>query len=175
MSRAAVFVGFALALLAYNVVTARADAASAAVHFIEPREGFSATPYRDQAGLWTIGFGRRIDDGTAAAVTRDDEEAWLARRVEALIGELRSEIIVPVTDDQLAALASLCYNIGSGACARSELFRMVNSGEPVGEIMREWLSWDHIHLHGELIVSPGLSRRRAQEVGLYFFGTSDLR
>ena len=39
----------------------------------------------------------------------------------------------------------------------------------------EWLSWDHIHVNGVRQISRGLSRRRLAEIGLYFFGTSDLR
>lgn len=167
---AAVFVLAAVAVVDADMTVA------AAVHFVELREGFVDHPYRDQAGLWTIGFGRRIDNGRHPPVTRDEEEAWLFDRVDAILDQVRSDITVAgMNQDQHVALASLCYNIGWGACERSELFRMINAGEPVGEIIREWLSWDHIHRNGERIVSRGLSRRRAQEVGLYFFGTSDLQ
>ena len=74
-------------------------------------------------------------------------------------------------DEKLAALASLAYNIGQGSFDESQLLQMILKHEPVGEVIREWLSWDHVH--GE--VSRGLSRRRAAEIGIFYFGTAHFK
>ena len=167
-----------LASLFVSALPARADEVSIAVHFIAAHEGFRPAPYKDQAGNWTIGYGKRLstpNPETTGPITEKDAERFLRQRVEELIHAIDHAIDADLHDEQWAALASICYNIGETACRDSKLFQMIDSDAPVGELIREWISWDHIHVDGVAQVSRGLSRRRAGEVGLYFFGTSDLR
>ena len=168
-----------LAALFIWVVPAAADAPTSAASFIAQFEGFRPDPYFDSGGCVTVGYGHLLTcdkDAELAdfgSMTREDAQAFLQGRVDELIVTIRHDLRggPELSEDQIVALASLCYNIGAGACAGSDLFRMIRDGEPDGEIARELLTWDHV---GHL-VNRGLSHRRLREIGLYFFGTSDLR
>ena len=168
-----------LAALFVWVVPVRADAPSIAVHFIAAREGFRSAPYRDQAGNWTIGYGHKLstpNPETTGPITEQQAEDFLRQRVETLIKDIDFRLQGKLADEQLAALASLAYNIGQTALADSRLLVMINNGAPIGEIIREWISLGpYPHRRQAAGERAGLSRRRAAEVGLYFFGTSDLR
>ena len=169
----------ALAALFIWVVPAAADAPSIAVHFISAREGYRSEPYLDSAGCITVGYGELLTctaDARLAdysAVTEAEAEAFLRQRVEEIIRRVDAEVTVELHDEQMAALVSFVYNLGQSAFANSTLLQMIDDGAPVGEIAREWLSWDHIHVDGVAQASRGLSRRRLAELGLYFFGTSE--
>ena len=102
-----------------------------------------------------------------SAVTEAEAEAFLRQRVEEIIRRVDAEVTVELHDEQMAALVSFVYNLGAGAFATSTLLQMIDDGAPVGEIAREWLSWDHIHVDGVAQASRGLSRRRLAELGLY--------
>ena len=166
-----------LALL--GPLPAAADAPTSAASFIAQFEGFRPDPYFDSGGCVTVGYGHLLTcDKDAeladfASMTREDAQAFLQGRVDELIVTIRHDLRggPELSVNQIVALASLCYNIGAGACDRSRLFRMIRDGEPDGEIARELLTWDHV---GHL-VNRGLSHRRLREIGMYFFGTSDLR
>ena len=170
---------FVVAVVAFAFAFVRpvaGDEVSIAVHFITSREGFEADPYQDAAGNWTVGYGHLLTgDPPFASVTEHEAEQFLADRVRELVADIDAEVCAELDDEQYAALASLAYNIGAGAFDRSQLLTMLNDGAPPGEVMREWLSWSHDTEGGERKVSRGLSARRAMEVGLFYFATSDLR
>ena len=167
-----------LAALFVWVVPSGADPAAQAVHFVAVFEGFRADPYLDAAGCVTVGYGHLLtcdegaDPADYGAVTRRQAEGFLRGRIVELQRQIRDDLqSVDLTADQLVALTSICYNIGSGACRDSNLFGMIRDREPSGEIAHELLSWDHVGHQ----VNRGLSRRRLMELGRYFFSTSDLR
>jgi len=72
---------------------------------------------------------------------------------------------VPLTDNQFAALVSLCYNVGVGAFAKSSLLKKLNRGdyEAVPVDLAKWTRSGSKRL-------KGLANRRAAEAGLWTTG-----
>ena len=157
----AAFLGAIAVTGAVSTLSLRADPVSQATHFIATWEGFSATPYQDQAGCWTVGFGHLLtcdedwDPEGWGTVTEEDAEAWLRQTVGTILDHVVFDLRGRVLDDEkLAALVSLAYNIGETAFHGSRLLQMIWTMNRWGD-RQGMLSWDHVN--GE--VSRGLSRR----------------
>lgn len=147
---------------------------SALEALIEKLEGFSSTPYPDQAGLWTIGYGHLIKPGDGYwspdnpngknVVTRAEASAQLDEDMAVARDAVTRSVRVPLTDNQFSALVSLAYNIGAGAFQSSTLLSLLNSGD-YAAAADQFAVWNKIHdpeTH-ELIVSNGLTTRRETE------------
>ncbi len=105
-------------------------------------EGLSLEPYRDAAGVLTIGYGRLIRPGEEFAEANTEEEAIELLRRDLVVAEraVLRLIRVPLTDGQFDALASFTFNLGSGALQRSTLRRKVNREEHT-EVPAEFMRW----------------------------------
>ena len=166
----------AIFFFVYSCTPLPASPLESATAYIADKEAFKGAPYRDESGLCTRGYGQLLshdpgaDCGQWRSVTESEARKWLRDRVKDLLTELEDNLSITLRDEQWVALASLAYNIGISAFGSSLLVDMINGEEPLGQIMREWLSWDHITIHGKHQVSPGLDARRVSEVGLYVFG-----
>ena len=167
---------FAVVLFVVSSFALVADELTITVHFIAHQESFRSTPYLDQAGNWTIGYGHLLSEEPSEdmKITEEEAEKWLTLRVKNIISLIDRTVDVNLQDEQVAALASLAYNIGSNAFERADLIDMINMKDSVGLIATEWLTWNHVTINGEHEVSPGLDRRRLVEIGLYFFGSTVL-
>jgi lysozyme len=147
-------------------VTARA------APLIREAEGFSATPYRDAAGVATIGYGStRYPDGRAvtmadAAIGRAAAEALLQAAMARIWTALAPHLARTPTPNQAAALLSLAYNIGAGALATSLLLAKFNAGDMVGAA-EEFLRWDKARIGGVRKPLAGLTARRRRERTLF--------
>lgn len=139
-----------------------------ACELIKRFEGYSETSYRCPAGRWTVGYGCTGKDrfgDTIDGYTRWDRqfaEDELFLRVDAVVVNLNHAAIVTLTDFQLAALASLAFNVGLAAVKRSRLWGKLNAGDPVGA-SDEFLDWN---MAGGRVL-PGLTRRRHAERELF--------
>lgn len=139
-------------------------------HFISRYEGWRDTPYNDQAGHATIGFGHLIHYGP---VTEHDRAEWGtitqaegikllqsdASVAEAAIDQYISRRLAQCERD---ALASFAFNCGGHALAES-VGRAVNAGEDPTAALGQW-----VHAGGK--VSDGLVTRRTQEAHLFTSG-----
>ena len=138
------------------------------IELIESFEGFSSKPYKDVAGIWTIGVGsiyglngkrvkadhRNISKKEALQLMKRD-----LKRTEVRISQL---VNVPVTQNQFAALCSFVYNVGSGAFQRSTARMKLNRSDYEG-CANEFLRWKYA---GKRSI-PGLLRRREAERELF--------
>lgn len=140
------------------------DVPDDAVRMAEEFEGFSATPYRDSAGVWTIGYGSTHDQlghpvtAHTPAITRAIAEGLMRRDLTRAVTEVSKDVRVPLTEEERAALIDLIYNIGSGAFAGSTLLRKLNAGDYDGAA-DQFARWNQAGGH----VLAGLVRRRATE------------
>ena len=153
---------FAKALLEYE--PNRCKISARGLDLICEFEGCRLQAYRCPAGVVTLGFGH------TKGVKMGDRLPNIAAAKKLLQQDLDNEYIpgvlksvrVPLTQNQLDALVSLCYNIGVGAIAKSTLVRKLNSGDIQGAA-NEFLKWDKAG--GRTL--PGLTRRRVAERQLF--------
>ena len=142
---------------------------------IKREEGFRAYPYLCSAAYWTRGYGEvlRAPDGrmltskdpapAVAPVTKEEAAAYLHNH---LIPRYMAATLrlcgADLNDNQLSALTSFTYNLGSGALRASTLRKKVLAGEhrAAAEQFGRW-----VIAGGKR--SNGLISRRAREAALY--------
>lgn len=123
-------------------------------------------PYKDQGGLWTIGYGHllkpgewwdRIDEAQAMRLLAEDLNV-----AEDVVNAL---VRVPLTQPQFDALVSFAYNAGTGAFRSSTMLRKLNAGDAT--VVNEFGRWVYVSKGGKLVRSEGLANRRVAEAKLY--------
>lgn len=128
-------------------------------------EGYSATPYRDSAGVMTIGFGTTRIDGRPVQPTDRIEpiRALVAVRDDVTAKEREMRVClgpVPLAQHEWDAYVSLAYNIGTPRWCASTLVRRLQQTPPdYAGACREILRWNRAG--GQVL--RGLVRRREQE------------
>lgn len=126
-------------------------------------EGFSSTPYKDGAGVWTNGYGN-TEQVTARTppVTEPQARATLERQTDRWFVAVDKALKRPATAGQTQAYVSLTHNIGERAFANSSVVRRHNAGDDRGAC-DAILMWDKITVNGKLVHSRGLANRRQAE------------
>ena len=135
---------------------------------IKQFEGYSATPYRDSAGIPTIGYGTICypDDSAVTmsdpAITDVEATSYLSFEMSLKSGQIAPMLQTRATLHQAAAMLSLTYNIGSRGFGSSTVLRLFNAGDASGAA-DAFLMWDKATVDGKLVVIQGLLNRREQE------------
>jgi len=135
---------------------------------IKKFEGFRAAPYKDSAGIPTIGYGTILYPTgksvtmTDKPVTDDAATGFLSYQMS-----LKSKAIAPMLQKvaslhQAAAMLSLTYNIGTAAFQSSTVLRKFNLGDIQGAA-DAFLLWDKAVVDGQHVVIQGLLNRRTDE------------
>lgn len=131
----------------------------AGVDKLTTREGFSATPYKDTAGNWTIGYGHLIKAGESfSSITEAEARALLEADLAEAQRAVQRNVAAPVSQNQFDALVSFVYNIGGDAFKNSTLLAKLNAGDVAGAAA-EFKRW--IYSGGK--VTDGLVNRRTDE------------
>ncbi len=144
-----------------------------AVPLIKGFEGFRAAPYKDSAGIATIGYGTILypppPTGTGKsvtmgdpAVTDDQATGFLAYQMGLKSSQIAPLVTRAATLHQAAAMLSLVYNIGIGGFKSSTVLRMFTAGDIPGSA-DAFLMWDKATVNGKSVVVPGLLARRTEE------------
>ncbi|MEO8715976.1 MAG: lysozyme [Acetobacteraceae bacterium] len=139
----------------------------AGLTLIEHFEGLRLDAYQDVAGIWTIGYGhtRGVFPGmrfTAAQAQQALQDDLIT--AEAAVGSAVAG--AHTTDDQFAAMVSLCFNIGSGNFRSSTVLREHLAGD-FPAAANAFLMWNKATVNGVLTVVAGLTARRTAERALY--------
>lgn len=141
------------------------------IDILKQLEGFRATPYKCSAGVWTIGYGHSSSIDTRALsnkeITEEEATEILRQDISRFESVVKSNVTVPLTEAQLAALTFFCFNIGSYAFKKSTLLKKLNS-EDYDSVPSELLRWTKVG--GK--PSVGLSNRRHREIELWLEDTS---
>lgn len=133
------------------------------LELIKSFEGFSARVYLCSGGYKTVGFGHVVMPGeNFSTISEEEAEELLLKDIAIAKRAVLKLIHVALHPNQLAALTSFTYNVGSGALQRSTLRQKVNREEH-GSIPQELMRW--IWAAGKR--SNGLIRRRTAEAALY--------
>ncbi len=147
----------------FNRVAAGALVVAAIVGGLKVDEGFSAPPYRDQAGVWTNGYGNTVGvTAKTPPITPQQAEALLVKQVDEWMLAVDSALTVSAGENQTAAFVSLTHNIGKTAFRNSTVVRRWNAGDFIGAC-RAILMWDKITVGGRKVVNRGLQLRRKRE------------
>lgn len=139
-------------------------------------EGFSATCYRDTAGIWTIGYGHAcLNSGTdlpqfgvrcvagtcSGSLTQAQARQVLATDVRTFSNCVNTRVTRPITQNQFDALTSFAFNIGCGGFGGSTLLSMLNAGTLTDQAAQfQFTRW-----HSSC--TAGLMRRRFTESQLF--------
>lgn len=136
-----------------------------AIKIIEEFEGLRLKAYRDQAGIWTIGYGtthypdgREVKQGDRCTESQAYEwfhDDLLNVRVPAIEEYVR----VPLSVNETCAILSFVYNIGKIAFKGSTFLKKLNSGKSSEDVASEFLKW--VNVKGR--VSVGQVQRRELE------------
>lgn len=140
------------------------------VEFIKKHEAFSAYPYRDQGGVWTIGYGStRYPDGTVVrgtdpAINKQQATELLEATLPPYAEAVDHSVLQPLTQSQYDALISFTYNVGVDAFKRSRLLQTINTDPNSHFVIIQFYKW--VYVKGR--ISKGLLYRREKEIELYF-------
>lgn len=137
----------------------------AAIDIIKLFEGCNLQPYKDSAGLLSIGIGHLIksDEDFGDDITQDEADELLRKDLQqAAIGVEGTVSRTDLNDNQLSALISFTFNLGVTRLLSSTLLRDVNAGNDAN-VPAEFNRW--IYAGNEVV--EGLVRRRKAEGELY--------
>ena len=160
----------ATALASYQqagAVSVPQDALSMAESF----EGYSAAPYQDSGGVWTIGYGSTRDvlghpvTASTQPVTKVMAEGLMRRDMLSAATTIANDVHVPLTETERGALLDFVYNVGSGAFEGSTLLRLINAGD-YEDAANQFERWDHVA--GRVLA--GLLLRRLAEKAEFLEG-----
>lgn len=134
---------------------------------IKQFEGLRLTAYKDQVGVWTIGYGHTgAEVGSDDVITQDQADYYLDSDLIKAETDVESLVKCELTDNQFASLVSFTFNLGAGALKSSTLLKKLNNNDYTGA-SNEFVKWDKIHKNGELVEDPGILRRRLAEHDLF--------
>ena len=131
---------------------------------ISSLEGFIAVPIWDYM-QYSVGYGSGYNWDQKRPVIKTDiidkatAKKWLLLEAQDKYDFVMSKVRVPVTDNQLLAMASFTYNVGEDAFAKSTLLRLLNEGQNKDIVAKQFDRW--VYAGGK--VSPGLVKRRNAE------------
>jgi len=148
-------------------------AINTAADFIAGRESFSPVPYYDVNG-YAIGYGNHYwEDGSP--VTSDDDPITQDRAQQLLnfyadqnAKAILSQVTVPLTENQLAALTSLRYNCGT---ITTTMLNLINSGAEPAKVA---MQFQNTCVNSGGAFNQSLYERRAMEANLYLAAGSAL-
>jgi lysozyme len=129
-------------------------------------------PYLDPANIPTIGYGSTYDINgnpitmNTPPMTVAQCQQLLFTSLQSYVNSVNSMVNVQLTQNQFDALVDFCYNAGAANLAASTLLKMVNAGNFSGAA-GQFLLWNKAHVNGQLVVLPGLTRRREAEQALF--------
>jgi lysozyme len=140
----------------------------AGIQLIKDFEGLVLKPYLDVVGIPTIGIGvTTYEDGRKVslkdpAITEERAIQLLQHHIQLYEKQVSAVVKTKLSENEFAALVSLCYNIGPGAFAKSTLVRLLNQDKKADAAL-EFLKWNKAG--GKEV--KGLTRRREAEKVLF--------
>jgi lysozyme len=137
-------------------------------------EGYRSKAYLDTLArppVWTIGHGTTLIDGkpvqAGMTCTETQAEDWAMAAMNEAASYVQNSVRVPLTDQQLGALTSFCYNVGCGHFGASTVKQALDHG--LYAIAADRLL-EYDHAGGRRL--RGLTTRRARERAMFLRGTA---
>ena len=132
------------------------------LRFLQSNEGFSATVYKDVAGVQTIGIGHKLLPGESFpdGITQDQAQTMLIHDLTFVQNALTVLVPASCTQNQWDALCDFGFNLGV-----TRLRTMLSHGWD--QVPTQILRWDMARVNGVEVVNADLKTRRAAEVALF--------
>jgi lysozyme len=137
------------------------------------------------AGVWTVGYGRALTDPDTGQflrtqdkakaytlyplITKQQAETFLFEDLSRYEATVRKVTRFHLSDIQVGAATSLCYNIGIGNFTKSSVVRLALLGK-IDEAADAFLLWNQATVNGKRQVLAGLVARRKSEQHLFLTG-----
>ena len=168
----------ALITIVFAINVFAQDWKTSATELIKQFETFRSTPYTD-VNKKAIGWG--FNDRNLVArghMTKEEANRILDGYVTSIGGFIDTQVKVPLTDNQKAALVVFVYNVGSGNFTSSTLLKKLNQRQ-YGSVPSEIQRWNKVKrvVNGKIVkdkngkiiydVAPGLVKRRQAEANLW--------
>lgn len=129
-------------------------------------EGIKLRPYRDVAGLWTVGVGHLMSKQEMAlyqnGITKETALKLLAVDVREAEDCVNRNVTTGLQQYEFDALVSFTFNVGIGAFSRSTLLKKLNARD-YKSVPGELMKWTRAG--GRRV--PGLVVRREKESRLF--------
>jgi GH24 family phage-related lysozyme (muramidase) len=137
------------------------------MQFIKEFEGLNLKVANDATGFVIVGYGHllSLDRNYKAPFTEITEfqaHEYLVKDIAPAKATVLRLVKVPLTSQQVSALTSFVFNVGSGTFQRSTLLKQLNEGDylAASEQLRRWS-----RAGGQVL--PALQRRREMELNLF--------
>ena len=99
------------------------------LELIKGFEGLVLSPYWDVSG-WSVGYGHFLGDiSKPSPITEAKANEYLMQDIKIVDNALNKYIDVPLTQNEIDALSSFTYNLGSGNLSKSTLLKDLNKGD----------------------------------------------
>jgi len=133
---------------------------------IKKWEGLRLKAYLCPAGVPTIGYGHTYNVKMGQTISVSQAELFLDHDYQNAEEQVLSLVKVPLTENQLGALTSFVFNLGSGNLRISTLLRKLNLGDYRGAA-EQFGAWNKARVKGAMVALDGLTKRRADEKNLF--------
>ena len=129
---------------------------------VKEAEGLRLSAYLCPAGIPTIGYGHTKGVKLGDTCTREQAEEWLEKDFFMAKQDVKAVVRVPLSENQLDALASFVFNLGVRKLTQSTLLKKLNAGDYSGAAAEfdKWVFAGKVKLNG-------LIKRRAKERKLF--------
>jgi len=137
-------------------------------------EGEELCPYKDQAGIPTIGIGSTFyPNGTKVTmadpcITKEQAVEICQVNLKSFIDEVNEYVKVPINQNQFDAVLDFTYNEGDGALAESTLLKRINANPSDPTIRDAFMMWVKVKENGVLVTDSWQVKRRTGDANLYF-------
>lgn len=139
-----------------------------AVDLVARFEGFRSEAYLCPSGVWTMGYGLTeaagigVKVGPGRTISEPHARRYLHLVLAKFVWQILPYLVREPSENQLAAMLSLAYNIGPNAFRRSSVLRCFNAAQD-GPAADAFLLWNKAS--GKVL--RGLTARRMSERALY--------
>lgn len=153
-----------------NLILSNLPILPATSSLIKNFEGFRSSAYIDSSGLPVIGYGQTRINGTTVklgqSISQEQANIALEQELSQIQQLVKAHVKVDLNPHQLGALTSLVYNAGAVVVQNSTLIKKLNGGDYLGAA-QEFVRWNKANSGGQLVVFPGLTKRRIAEQQLF--------
>lgn len=140
------------------------------IDFVKSFEGFSATKYQDEVGVWTLGYGMTGEEIENLTTVTEEQATqmvknWINKKYAPVIKSGLNNVVLK--QNEFDALVSMAYNVGTAGVLGSTLFKNVVAGVRDADIITSnFQAWSNAS--GQRL--EGLYRRRTKEANIFLNG-----